>query len=210
MGQSIPKATFTWEEVKKHNTTDSCWVVADGLVFDVTEFLPLHPAGVKSIMMRAGGDATRDYRFHSAGSRDSVWKKYCIGRLAKERPCCPLRTVAREFEWVRPTHVDNPSRTSSIAEKIAAESCSRLPLKAATDKAANMGNSSFCSQYTSPEDMTTTCITSTDEAPADCDSTSTANVPTEDPPKAGSLKESTLARGPSICSIARLGVPAAA
>ena len=62
-------------QVKKHNTTDSCWVVADGLVFDVTEFLPLHPAGVKSIMMRAGGDATRDYRFHSAGSRDSVWKK---------------------------------------------------------------------------------------------------------------------------------------
>eukprot|EP00667_Euglena_gracilis_P019881 EG_transcript_21384 len=84
MGQKLPKQTFTWEEVRKHNSAESCWVVADGLVFDVTDFLPLHPAGVNSILMRAGQDATRDYRFHNSKSRNEIWMQYCIGSLAPE------------------------------------------------------------------------------------------------------------------------------
>eukprot|EP00668_Euglena_longa_P021064 GGOE01026212.1.p3 GENE.GGOE01026212.1~~GGOE01026212.1.p3 ORF type:complete len:131 (+),score=14.56 GGOE01026212.1:47-439(+) len=91
MGQKLPKETFTWEEVRKHNSAESCWVVAEGLVFDVTSFLHVHPAGAKSILMRAGQDATRDFRFHPTKSRNEIWMKYCIGSLVAEpKNSCPF------------------------------------------------------------------------------------------------------------------------
>jgi isopentenyl diphosphate isomerase/L-lactate dehydrogenase-like FMN-dependent dehydrogenase len=52
---------FTAAEVAKHNTTDSCWVVLYGNVYDVTEFLPSHPGGSKIILSLAGKDATDEY-----------------------------------------------------------------------------------------------------------------------------------------------------
>lgn len=34
------------EEVEKHNSKESCWLVAHGFVYDATKFLPHHPAGL--------------------------------------------------------------------------------------------------------------------------------------------------------------------
>lgn len=103
MGQkvAIPKETFSWDEIQKHNTEASCWVVADGLVFDVTHFLKLHPAGPQSILMRGGQDATRDFRFHSVKSRNMVWMKYCIGSVDKDSSdwaCCKSPKAAGSSE----------------------------------------------------------------------------------------------------------------
>jgi cytochrome b involved in lipid metabolism len=53
--------TFTYDEVKQHNTTDSCWVILYGNVWDVTKFLPEHPGGSKIILQLAGTDATEEY-----------------------------------------------------------------------------------------------------------------------------------------------------
>ncbi|KAK3938060.1 FMN-dependent dehydrogenase [Diplogelasinospora grovesii] len=52
---------FTAEEVAKHRTAESCWVVLYGNVYDVTEFLPSHPGGSKIILQLAGRDATEEY-----------------------------------------------------------------------------------------------------------------------------------------------------
>jgi cytochrome b involved in lipid metabolism len=41
-------------EVAKHNTRESCWVIVQGRVYDVTDFLDDHPAG-PSIILRYGG-----------------------------------------------------------------------------------------------------------------------------------------------------------
>ena len=30
---------FTWEEVKEHRSSESLWIVVEGKVYDVTEFL---------------------------------------------------------------------------------------------------------------------------------------------------------------------------
>lgn len=53
--------TFTKEEVAKHNTKDDCWVIVDGQVLDVTDFLSDHPGGAKAILLYAGRDATEEF-----------------------------------------------------------------------------------------------------------------------------------------------------
>jgi len=52
---------YTLEDVAKHNTEKDCWVVVNGEVLDVTEFLPEHPGGKKAILLYAGRDATEEF-----------------------------------------------------------------------------------------------------------------------------------------------------
>ena len=59
-------------------------LVAGRDVFDVTSFLPRHPAGTRSIVRKAGGaDCTEDLGFHSAKAQ-KLWMQHKIGRL---EPC---------------------------------------------------------------------------------------------------------------------------
>jgi len=53
---------YTMEEVAKHNKESDIWVVIDGQVLDVTNFLSEHPGGAKAIMLYAGRDATEEYQ----------------------------------------------------------------------------------------------------------------------------------------------------
>ncbi|KAI8995498.1 FMN-dependent dehydrogenase-domain-containing protein [Trametes punicea] len=53
--------TFSLDEVAKHNSPSSCWVIIKNKVYDVTEFLPDHPGGAKIILKYAGKDATSAY-----------------------------------------------------------------------------------------------------------------------------------------------------
>jgi cytochrome b involved in lipid metabolism len=41
-------------EVANHNTRESCWIVIDSKVYDVTSFLHQHPGGA-AILLRQGG-----------------------------------------------------------------------------------------------------------------------------------------------------------
>jgi flavocytochrome c len=52
---------YTLAEVAKHNKKDDVWVVIDGQVLDVTDFLPDHPGGEKAILLYAGRDATEEF-----------------------------------------------------------------------------------------------------------------------------------------------------
>merc|ERR1711871_504380 len=52
---------YTLEEVAKHNSKASCWVVLDGKVLDVTKFLGDHPGGELAILTFAGKDATEEF-----------------------------------------------------------------------------------------------------------------------------------------------------
>ena len=73
---SLPR--YTWEEVKTHNNSKSCWIVAHGYVYDATAFLNKHPVGSKPILDKAGKDATIDFDFHGPKSQKE-WNKYRIG-----------------------------------------------------------------------------------------------------------------------------------
>merc|ERR1712137_1478915 len=52
---------YSLEEVAKHNTKGDCWVVFDGKVLDVTNFLSSHPGGELAILTFAGKDATEEF-----------------------------------------------------------------------------------------------------------------------------------------------------
>jgi L-lactate dehydrogenase (cytochrome) len=54
-------AYISYEEVQKHNTRQSCWVIIEGQVYDVTSFLDAHPAGAGIILKNSGKDATYVY-----------------------------------------------------------------------------------------------------------------------------------------------------
>ncbi|KAJ3496915.1 hypothetical protein NLG97_g2310 [Lecanicillium saksenae] len=48
-------------EVREHSNPDSCWIVVDGRVYDMTSFAPTHPGGAQIIYRYAGKDASDEY-----------------------------------------------------------------------------------------------------------------------------------------------------
>merc|ERR1719160_831183 len=61
-GAAAPAAAgFTKEDVAKHNTKSSCWVILHDRVLDVTDFLKDHPGGELAILTFAGKDATEEF-----------------------------------------------------------------------------------------------------------------------------------------------------
>uniref|UniRef100_A0A0K0DUI3 Cytochrome b5 heme-binding domain-containing protein n=1 Tax=Strongyloides stercoralis TaxID=6248 RepID=A0A0K0DUI3_STRER len=76
---------FSSAEVALHNTKESCWIILNDNVFDVTKFLDEHPGGGEVILDQAGGDATE--AFNDVGhSSDAVEmaKEYLIGKLPND------------------------------------------------------------------------------------------------------------------------------
>lgn len=76
---------YTLCMVRRHCTAESCWLVAGSTVYDVTSFLPRHPAGTYSIVRHAGGmDCSEDLAYHSSKAQ-RLWARHKIGRLVR----CP-------------------------------------------------------------------------------------------------------------------------
>lgn len=69
--------------LSKNSEKNGSWIVVDDNVFDVTEFLFLHPIGKKVIASCCGKDSTREFRYvHKANSMADNWlNAYKIGTL---------------------------------------------------------------------------------------------------------------------------------
>ncbi|KAI8467519.1 MAG: hypothetical protein J3K34DRAFT_34273 [Monoraphidium minutum] len=87
-------------QVSKHSTDDSCWIVVDGEVFDVTSYLDDHPGGAESILLNAGVDCSEEFNgVHSADAK-ALLKKFRIGALAGAAPGAAATPVAAAAEAV--------------------------------------------------------------------------------------------------------------
>lgn len=93
---------YTWDEILKHNTEKDCWIVLQGNVVDITDWLPLHPGGSDTISQMATRDVTNMYQAIQAhtkagGKADAEWKKRIIGKVdpKSERP---QPKVQRKFD----------------------------------------------------------------------------------------------------------------
>ncbi|KAK6122823.1 hypothetical protein DH2020_043437 [Rehmannia glutinosa] len=59
---------FTYSEVSAHNTSEDCWVIINGKVYDVTSYLNDHPGGDEVLLGQAGKDASEEFEDVGHGS----------------------------------------------------------------------------------------------------------------------------------------------
>ena len=76
---------YTLLDVSRHHTIDDAWIAIDGYVYDVTQWIPLHPGGIR-IMNGVGKDWSRGFKRITSHRRNKtkikqLMSKYIIGRL---------------------------------------------------------------------------------------------------------------------------------
>lgn len=88
-----PFPIFTREEVSRHhNETNRVWVTYGSDVFDVTDFLELHPGGKSKILLAAGGALEPFWALYAMHNQEHVLeilREYKVGELSPEEPPQP-------------------------------------------------------------------------------------------------------------------------
>jgi len=76
---------FTWDEISRHNNNSDCWIVVDGGVYDITNWINKHPGG-ETIATLAGEDASA--MIHSCHFSDisNTLKTFKIGEIINYKP----------------------------------------------------------------------------------------------------------------------------
>mmetsp|Transcript_10169 Transcript_10169/g.22911 ORF Transcript_10169/g.22911 Transcript_10169/m.22911 type:complete len:227 (+) Transcript_10169:55-735(+) len=82
--------TFTMDDVAKHNTENDGWVVIDGKVYDITNFIKHHPGNwcgcqistIIAIKRSLGTDCTEEFHEIHTRAAKSLVPQYFIGNLA--------------------------------------------------------------------------------------------------------------------------------
>lgn len=81
------KPVYTLEEVARHSSEASCWLVIEGKVYDVTGYVPRHPAPKAVILRWCGKEATEGMRTKGYGAdhTPAAWgmlDEYLIGEYS--------------------------------------------------------------------------------------------------------------------------------
>ncbi|KAG0167792.1 hypothetical protein DFQ28_002891 [Apophysomyces sp. BC1034] len=89
--------TYTPDEVAQHNSANDCWIIVQGKVFDVTEFLNDHPGGKKVLVKVAGKDASKQFKsFHNDAIMQRVGLPMQIGVIGTAEPEKPKVAPKKE------------------------------------------------------------------------------------------------------------------
>ncbi len=85
--ESTVSTGISLQDVAEHNNAASCWIVVDGIVYDVTTYLSKHPAEPEVLLAWCGKEATQAWET-KAGTGDShssradaLLAAYAIGSL---------------------------------------------------------------------------------------------------------------------------------
>ena len=82
-------ATFTLDEIAKHDSLSDCWMAIEGEVYDFTDYIGEHPAPPAVLEPWCGREATEGMRTKGIGRDHSpaAWammETYRIGQLAED------------------------------------------------------------------------------------------------------------------------------
>lgn len=81
--EPVTKSVYTKEQVRSHNSRKDCWVIIDHQIYDVSNFMFVHPGGLKSILIHGGNDCTSEFlRLHRQHHKAlNLIKQYQVGQL---------------------------------------------------------------------------------------------------------------------------------
>eukprot|EP00929_Paragymnodinium_shiwhaense_P020573 TRINITY_DN13672_c0_g1_i2.p1 TRINITY_DN13672_c0_g1~~TRINITY_DN13672_c0_g1_i2.p1 ORF type:complete len:565 (-),score=141.87 TRINITY_DN13672_c0_g1_i2:247-1941(-) len=97
-----PLAKYTMAEVAKHNTRDDVWLIIDGRVYDVTNYVDKHPGMALPILNMAGKDCTDVFaNYHAARIYKHMLPPFLVGEVSDLPPVPPhvmdFRAVRQEL-----------------------------------------------------------------------------------------------------------------
>ena len=73
---------YTIEQIKKHTSKNDCWIIINHKVYDVSQFLSIHPGGASIILTVGGSDATEYFdELHRPEVLQEVGDDYIIGEV---------------------------------------------------------------------------------------------------------------------------------
>jgi hypothetical protein len=81
-------AGYSLTEVAEHDTLEDCWMVIEGVVYDISDYVPRHPAPPRVLAPWCGREATEGMRTKGDSSDHSAraWRmleRYRLGRLVE-------------------------------------------------------------------------------------------------------------------------------
>ena len=88
VGAEQSEPGYTLAEIEQHADEGSCWIAVEGSVYDVTEYLPRHPASPGILLEWCGREATAGMRTKGYGRDHSpaAWSQldaYRIGTVVE-------------------------------------------------------------------------------------------------------------------------------
>lgn len=100
VSKDVATLTLSPAELAKHDSSQSCWLLISGKIYDVTSYINSHPGGAAEILKTCGTDATAAYdtkgrsngSSHSANA-DSMLADYFIGNLNQTLKLGPDKTT---------------------------------------------------------------------------------------------------------------------
>lgn len=140
---------YTVEEVARHNTAKSLWVIINRKVYDVTAFHRLHPGGPNVLLQMGGKDATAaSATSHKNALPANLMWEFCIGSVVRfkatpeQAPKPPQLTLTKSPQAVPPKPAPVAAQTSlkkAAESKRLAEEVSALADNDCYDSASNAG-----------------------------------------------------------------------
>lgn len=87
-GSNTNGTVVTSSEVARHNSTNDCWLIVSDKIYNVTDYINIHPAGPETITPYCGKDATTAFNTkngkgsHSQRATDNL-NAYYVGNFSR-------------------------------------------------------------------------------------------------------------------------------
>ncbi len=79
------RQSFSWQEIKKHNNHNDCWIVIDQYIYDITHWINKHPGG-NVLAILAGEDASAMFYSSHFKLSKKMLEPFFIGSVKNYRP----------------------------------------------------------------------------------------------------------------------------